>query len=155
MSGIDWGEDPEGATPLDEEQRAGLRLSWISSRAELNEAEADNILEARRKWRARARARGTRQLTLQQLLDHMTLRDLHRDMYGEVWSWAGQFRQRNLSIGIDYWKVPKRCRACSPTPSTGSPASSRCRCTRQRADSTTSSSRSIPSLTGTAATAAR
>ena len=36
VSGIDWGEDPEGATPLDEEQRAGLRLSWVSTRADLN-----------------------------------------------------------------------------------------------------------------------
>ena len=107
MSGLDWGEDPEGATPLDEEQRAGLRLSWVSTRADLNEAEADNILKGSRRWRARARARGARRLTLNQLLDHVTLREVHRDMFGDVWSWAGHFRQRDLSIGIDFWRVPE------------------------------------------------
>ena len=44
MSGMDWVEDPEGATPLDEEQQTGLRPSWVSTRADLTEAEADNIL---------------------------------------------------------------------------------------------------------------
>jgi Fic-DOC domain mobile mystery protein B len=84
-----------------------LRLSWVSTRADLNEAEADNILKGRQKWRARARARGARQLTLGQLLDHMTLREVHRDMFGDVWSWAGQFRHRDLTIGIEFWRVPE------------------------------------------------
>jgi Fic-DOC domain mobile mystery protein B len=101
----DWGDDPEGATPIDGEQREGLRLSWIGTKAELNEAEADNIVQARLKWRTRTRAGGSHRLTFERLLDHATVRDLHQDMYGDVWSWAGQFRQRNINIGIDHWKI--------------------------------------------------
>jgi Fic-DOC domain mobile mystery protein B len=102
-----WGEDPEGATPLDEEQRAGLIPAYIATRSELNEAEADNILAARLTWLRRATARGARRLRMEQLLDHVAVRDLHRDMYGEVWTWAGQFRQRDANIGIAFWKVPE------------------------------------------------
>jgi len=103
--GAGWGEDPEGATPLDEEQRVGLIPAYIAIRAELNEAEADSILAARLKWRRRVTARGPRRLGLDQLLDHVAVRDLHRDMYGQVWTWAGQFRQRDTNIGITFWKV--------------------------------------------------
>ena len=28
-------------------------------------------------------------------------------MFGDVWSWAGQFRQRDLSSGIEFWRVPE------------------------------------------------
>jgi Fic-DOC domain mobile mystery protein B len=106
-AGAEWAEDPDGATPLDEEQRAGLIPAYIATRAELNEAEADNILAARLKWRKRATAQGARRLGPDQLLDHVAVRDLHRDMYGQVWAWAGQFRQRDTNIGIAFWKVPE------------------------------------------------
>ena len=28
------------------------------------------------------------------------LRDLHGPMFGQVWKWAGQYRQRETNIGI-------------------------------------------------------
>jgi len=94
----DWGEDPEGATPLLDEERQGLIASWVTTRAELNEAEADNIQDARNKWRRK-------RLNVHTLLDHAAVRDLHHDMYCDVWSWAGTYRTRDVNIGVEYWKI--------------------------------------------------
>jgi Fic-DOC domain mobile mystery protein B len=105
VAGEEWGPDPEGATPLDDEQRAGLIPPWVATRADLNEAEADNILEGQRKWRRRVNTRGKSRLTLDNLLDHLAVRTLHRNMYGEVWSWAGEYRNRDLNIGVSFWQV--------------------------------------------------
>jgi Fic-DOC domain mobile mystery protein B len=95
---VDWGEDPDGATPLTEEQRKGLKLTYIADRAELNEAEAENILLGTRKWQRRSHQ-------LHALLDDKTVRDLHRDMFGEVWRWAGSYRLTDLNIGVDWHQV--------------------------------------------------
>ena len=96
---MDWGDDPDGATPLTESQRKGLRLSWVTTRSELNEAEADNILAGVTKWQRR-------RFSLAKLLDVTTVRALHRDMFGDVWKWAGNYRTEELSLGIDFWHVP-------------------------------------------------
>lgn len=103
---IDFGGDPEGSTPITYEQREGLLPAWIATRADLNEAEADNILKARLSWRPRVRVRGSRRLTVERLLDHIVVRDLHRDMYGDVWSWAGSYRTTDTNIGIGWHRVP-------------------------------------------------
>ena len=73
---------PAGSTPLDEDDVEGLIPSWVATRADLNEAEQANILAAltKRRW---ARA------TVDVLLDDLAVRDLHRDMFGRVWRWAG------------------------------------------------------------------
>lgn len=99
------GEDPEGSTPIDDEQKAGLRPAWVATRADLNRAEADNILQARGAWRRRLRGRGSRRLTIEGLLDHQAVRALHRDMYGDVWTWAGRFRTSDTNIGVPWYRV--------------------------------------------------
>ena len=40
-------------------------------------------------------------LSLGDLLTDTFLRDLHRQLYEDLWSWAGKYRTRELSIGID------------------------------------------------------
>lgn len=80
----------KGQTDLTEEEQQGLRLLYITTRAELNEAEGRNI--------ARARRRRTPQLSV--LLDDLYLRDLHRDMFGDVWTWAGTYRTTERNIGF-------------------------------------------------------
>lgn len=90
-------EDPlvplgDGHTPLDEDDRRGLKLSYITTRGDLNEAEQANILKVRVRRRPPS-ARG--------LLDDLYLRELHRDMFGDVWSWAGTYRRFETSIGVD------------------------------------------------------
>ena len=91
------GSDPlltpgDGHTPLGEDDRQGLKLSYITTRSELNEAEQENILRARQ---------GRRPPALEALLDDKYLRDLHRAMFGDVWAWAGRYRRLETSIGID------------------------------------------------------
>lgn len=37
---------------------------------------------------------------LDDLLTDTFLRDLHRDLFGDIWQWAGFYRQRELNIGV-------------------------------------------------------
>lgn len=90
-------QDPPGATPLGPAELAGLKQSWISTRAELNEAEQANIL-AGLAWAARARRPN--------FMTEAFIRSLHKAMFGEVWSWAGQFRTRETNIGVPPYQVP-------------------------------------------------
>jgi Fic-DOC domain mobile mystery protein B len=88
--------DDEANTPLTEEEREQLIPSYITVRAELNEAEAINIA-AGQKW-ALSRKRD--------ILDEATLRALHARMFGDVWSWAGQYRHTPRNIGIEAYRIP-------------------------------------------------
>jgi len=92
------GEAPPGGTPLDPEEREQLLPSWIADREGLNRAEAENILAARLEWRRK-------QLTLERLLTERSVRDLHADMFGDVWAWAGKYRLSGKTIGIDWWQI--------------------------------------------------
>jgi Fic-DOC domain mobile mystery protein B len=76
----------------------GLIPSWITTRGDLNTAEQANILDglASRKWQRR---------TVGQVLDELTVRQLHRAMFGQVWTWAGVYRLRELNIGVDPHRV--------------------------------------------------
>lgn len=80
----------DGHTPLSEEDRQGLLLSHIATRNDLNDAEQRNIAKALRR----------RTPTVDRLLDDMYLRGLHKAMFGEVWEWAGKYRQRVTNIGV-------------------------------------------------------
>lgn len=82
----------DGHTPLGEDDLRGLKLSYITTRGELNEAEQENILKCRQ---------NNRQPTLEELKDDNYLRALHRSMFGDVWDWAGTYRRLETSIGID------------------------------------------------------
>ncbi len=81
----------DGHTPLSEEDRQGLLPSHIATRHDLNDAEQRNIAKALRR----------RAPTVDRLLDDMYLRGLHKAMFGEVWNWAGKYRQRATNIGVD------------------------------------------------------
>lgn len=85
---------PPASTPLDQDDTEGLIPSWVATRADLNNVEQRNILQGldRRRW---ARPR------LEVVLDDLTVRALHRDIFGGVWRWAGAYRQRETSIGVD------------------------------------------------------
>lgn len=91
------GLEPPGATPLTEEDLAGLRLSWVTTREDLNQAEADNILQGRL-WAVRHRGRFW-------YLEPNQLHHLHRRMFGDVWSWAGRQRRLDTNIGIEPYQI--------------------------------------------------
>ena len=39
-------------------------------------------------------------LTLDELLTDQFLRDLHRQLYGDIWTWAGRWRSREINLGV-------------------------------------------------------
>jgi len=84
-----------GQTLLDPNELAGLKIDSITTRAELDEFEQQNIEEALL-WLYR------RRLTVEQLLSAKFIKQLHVRMYGNVWKWAGQFRLTNKNIGVQY-----------------------------------------------------
>jgi Fic-DOC domain mobile mystery protein B len=89
--------DDEANTPLTAEEQEQLLPTYITTRAELNEAEQVNITDASR-WLVRTRN--------PDLLDDAFLRELHRRMFGDVWKWAGSYRQSERNIGIEAYRIP-------------------------------------------------
>lgn len=90
MSGVV--PEPDGATPLDPDEREGLRFGHISTRGELNELEQANVQDGLI-WLSRRRTRN--------VLTEDFMRELHRRLFGQVWKWAGQFRRTEKNIGVD------------------------------------------------------
>lgn len=43
------------------------------------------------------------------------LRELHQELYGEIWNWAGVYRRYLLNIGVDPAYVPLELRASMET----------------------------------------
>ena len=86
--------EPVGATPLNPDEQAGLIPTWVSTREDLNQVEADNILSSR-KWAYR-KSRGTKDILR---IDFLLA--LHHRMFKDVWRWAGTYRESGKSIGVD------------------------------------------------------
>lgn len=97
MSGA-LGQEPEGATPLTDDDLQGLIPAWVTTKADLNRAEADNI------FRARARIQRSRRHPYW-YLEPGGLESLHKQMFGEVWRWAGTTRLRETDVGIDPYQI--------------------------------------------------
>lgn len=89
----------DGQTPLDELEKEGLRIQSIATHAELNEFEQQNIEHAVQWIMGRSIKADT-------LFSESFIRLLHKRMFAEVWTWAGEFRRSNKNIGIDKWQIP-------------------------------------------------
>jgi Fic-DOC domain mobile mystery protein B len=87
-----------GQTPLDEDEKEGLKISTISTHQELNEFEQKNIEQAI-VWYL------SRKFKSENVLTETFIRAMHKRMYGDVWKWAGEFRKTNKNIGVDKWHV--------------------------------------------------
>ncbi|MCK4539513.1 MAG: mobile mystery protein B [Candidatus Krumholzibacteria bacterium] len=85
---------PEGASPLSPDELKGLLIPTISNRDELDRWEQDNILKAI-DW--------TDKVEPDEILSESFMKRLHKEMFGDVWGWAGEFRRSNKNIGVD-WK---------------------------------------------------
>ena len=88
-------EADDAATPLTPEEKLGLMPNYISLRRELNEAEQINVTRAEQTAFARKRA----------VLDERYLRRLHKQMFRDVWTWAGEFRTSERNIGVEPWRI--------------------------------------------------
>ncbi len=80
----------DGRTALSHEDLEGLIPTHIATRGDLFEAEQRNIADALLRRPPPTAA----------LLDDRYLRDLHKHMFGRVWTWAGKYRSRETNIGI-------------------------------------------------------
>jgi Fic-DOC domain mobile mystery protein B len=94
---------PEGATPIDADEALGL-IPAIATQGELNDFEAANIVEGAT-WARRSRK------IKSSLLDQGTLRQLHKQMLGEVWTWAGKYRTTQKNIGCAAWQITTTMKA--------------------------------------------
>ncbi len=89
----------EHETPLTEEEKLDL-IPSLSTRAELNEAERANILEARI-WAMRKAG-----LRRPDLLTDAFARELHRRMFNQIWRWAGKYRTSDRNLGWEWSRIP-------------------------------------------------
>lgn len=87
---------PAGATPLDGTELEGLLPSHLVNRSQLNEWEQQNI-ESALLWLSRQRRCRP--------LEEPWLRRLHREMFGQSWRWAGQYRTSDKNIGADWRQI--------------------------------------------------
>lgn len=89
-------DQPDDATPLTPEEKRDLIPAHIADRNDLNEAEQENITRGQ-DW-----ALGRRR----DLMSEKFIKDLHKRMLGDVWKWAGEFRQSERNLGIPFYEIP-------------------------------------------------
>lgn len=87
-----------GQTPIEEEEKEGLKIKSITIQEELDEFEQLNIEKAV-EWTIR------KKFTTEKILTEKFIRDLHIKMYGTVWKWAGTFRKTEKNIGIPWTQI--------------------------------------------------
>ena len=88
----------EGQTPLDEEEKEGLKINSITTQGELDEFEQLNIEKAV-EWTINMK------LKPEKILTEKFVKDLHKKMYADVWKWAGEFRRSEKNIGITWTQI--------------------------------------------------
>jgi Fic-DOC domain mobile mystery protein B len=94
----DWRAIP-GETPIDP---SCLKDRSIRTRLELCQAEALNIRKAHVKYLA---ATPSKRLAP---FDAVWLFRLHKEMYCDVWKWAGKPRRENLNLGVPWRQVSEQ-----------------------------------------------
>lgn len=91
----------EDSTPLTPDEKRGLIPSYVSTRAELNREEQNNIKKAQI-WAFSGK---------RNILGVEDLKKLHSRMYGDVWEWAGKFSQvQNRPIGVEPYQIETELR---------------------------------------------
>lgn len=97
MKPFEINADIEGATPLND--ISGLKPRWINTHETLDAAEADNILIAYGKYLGKKPYSFPNWFTVEHI------NQVHKLMFGKVWSWAGKYRKTEKSIGIKPYKI--------------------------------------------------
>lgn len=96
---IDSTKPIDDATPLDDVSGLKLSKSKSYSLKEIYIKEAENIAEATIKYLSASPSKKEAPFTYTWLLE------LHTEMFGNVWDWAGKLRHIELSIGIKAYLV--------------------------------------------------
>jgi Fic-DOC domain mobile mystery protein B len=85
----------DGQTPLSEEEMEGLLIDTITTQGELDEFEQRNIEKAI-EWTL------TKKFKAENILTEEFVREIHKQMFDDVWSWAGDFRLSEKNLGIKF-----------------------------------------------------
>jgi Fic-DOC domain mobile mystery protein B len=94
-------EADAAGTPLDPQEREGLIPTHVTTREQLNELEAKNILDAIG-WAFKRK---------RNIIDENFLLGLHRRMFRKVWRWAGKYRATERNLGVLPHKIQVDIRA--------------------------------------------
>lgn len=97
---IDSTKRIDGATPLDDVSGLKLPKNRSYTLKEIYEKEAQNIANATLKYLSASPSKKEAPFSYGWMMD------LHKEMFGDVWEWAGQLRKIELSIGIKAYLVP-------------------------------------------------
>lgn len=99
-----WGYR-EGETPYDD--LVGFKLAKTypnPTRQHVDELEEENVRKATLKYLAQKTSKKVAPF------DYYWLLELHREMYGDVWEWAGKTKRQNTQIGLDKHEVVEALR---------------------------------------------
>ncbi len=89
----------DGATPLDDISGLKLPQNRVYTLKEIYLREAENIANVTIKYLSATPSKKEAPFTYAWMID------LHKEMFQDVWVWAGKLRQIELSIGIPAYRV--------------------------------------------------
>ncbi len=89
-------EPIDDETPIDP---SGLLDRTIKTRSQLNQVEAENIRRATVKYLAAQPSARSAPFTYPWAVQ------VHRELFGDVWTWAGQIRAEDLNLGVPWQNV--------------------------------------------------
>ena len=95
------------ATPVNDISGLKLSLARTYTMQDIYEEEAKNILEATLKYLSAVPSKKEAPFSYEWLLA------LHKEMFGQVWDWAGKVRHTELSIGVKAYLVPMELKKLS------------------------------------------
>lgn len=95
-SDVGWSTIP-GETPIDD--ISGLLVKGVVSRRELNQLEAENIAVCASTYLVGRPTQTEAPFTFEWFFS------LHREMFGQVWAWAGTPRKSDLNLGCPWYAV--------------------------------------------------
>ena len=95
--GLDF-DYTDNQTPLEEDEKEGMLIKSITTRADLDEFEQQNIEKAML-WLK------SKKFTAAEILSEKFVQQLHRHMYAGVWKWAGEYRKTDKNIGVDKHQI--------------------------------------------------
>jgi len=94
---------PDGATPLTNDELFDLIPIYITTQGELNAVEQLNVAKALT-WLSK------QSLTTEEILTESFIKLLHKQIFKDVWKWAGKFRKTDKNIGVEWIEVPIQLR---------------------------------------------
>lgn len=88
----------DGQSPLEEEEKEDLLIKTVTTQTELDELEQLNIEKAVA-WTIGKKFKPATIFTEQ------FIKKVHKQMFGDVWKWAGSFRKSEKNIGVEWIKI--------------------------------------------------